>query len=285
MREKKGEEAIEVTGAFNQRPDGSTITLTAADTSLLLSGYTYTATVAAYIGADEPLTADAKLSIKWPAKPTAVTATLKNSEGIDVIRPESRVIVTPTLKNVYGHVYSENDLVFYRGTGTKAVEISHSEAPFTIQTDAGGFQLRLAGEITDLKAETYSLGLRFTENGQEVVTKSPAAIPIKMGTAKLTQSTKAVQLLKNDRYSYEEFIIGSDDETLSGIKDVQIIDKTNTFAIDNLGNGKFAIHFANSQVSAAALKAKSMSVKLDVFLEGNKTSKANASLSLKVNLA
>ena len=106
-----------------------------------------------------------------------------------------------------------------------------------------------------------------------------------MGTAKPVLSTKAVRLLKNDRYSYEEFRIETGDETLAGIREVRIVDKTNSFAIETIGSGKYAIHFAGNEVSAAAMKAKSMSVKLDVYLEGNNTAKANASLTLKINLA
>ena len=286
-REKKGEDPAIVTDAFNQTPSGSTIILTAKDLTAIPNGYTYTATVQADLGNGQAVAADTKLTVKSSQKSPAITATLKNSGGIDVIRPESTVIVTPTLKNVYGHVYAEEDLVFYRGTGAKATEITNKEEiPFIIQTDAGGYQLKLKGEIGDLKTDTYSLGMRFTtDNGQAVATKAPVAIPIKMGTAKLAQSTKAVQLLKNDRYSYEEILIWSDDATLSGIKDVKIVDKTNTFAVDYLGNGKVAIHFADNQISTAALKAKSMSIKLDIWLEGNNAAKANGSISLKVNLA
>ena len=287
LKEKKGEEPVDVTDAFNQTRNGSAIVLTANDASVIQSGYTYTAVVQADIGNGQALTANAKLNIKWPTKAPAITVTLKNSKNIDVLRPGSTaVIVTPTVKNVYGHVYTESDLIFYRGSGAKAVEISREEAPFTVITESGGYQLKLNGTISDPKTDTYSLGMRFTtEAGQTAATKTPVLIPIKMGTAKPVLSTKEVQLLKNDRYSYEEFRIETGDETLAGIREVRIVDKTNSFAIETVGSGKYAIHFAGNEVSAAAMKAKSMSVKLEVYLEGNNTAKANATLSLKVNIA
>jgi hypothetical protein len=51
--------------------------------------------------------------------------------------------------------------------------------------------------------------------------------------------------------------------------------------VEDLGNGQYAIGYKDDQIAA---KAKNGSVKLEVWLEGNNTAKANASVSVSVKV-
>ena len=104
-----------------------------------------------------------------------------------------------------------------------------------------------------------------------------------MGAAKLTQSTKAVNLLKDDRYSSGVVTITTSDATLSAIdweKTLEAFEETgNTlYELKQLDGNTVAICYKDSKITSAG------TVKIPVYLTGNLSAKPNATISVSVKL-
>ena len=114
-------------------------------------------------------------------------------------------------------------------------------------------------------------------------------LPVKMGKAKVQQSTKTVTLSKHDRYDRQSVVLSLGDGTLYDIANarVELADKTGRLTLIPMGGGEYAIGYKDNLLPKDIAKLKSMSVKLNVYLQGNGTvglakPKTNASLSVKV---
>lgn len=271
-RSKPGSSSVDVSSRFEVARDGSTLILTAK--SSLEKGYTYTATVGADLTGDfvAEMEKSVKLNIKWSdpskVKPSVV---LKTSGSIDTVRPDTSVTVTPTVKNYYGFTPKASDLQFYAGkTPIQAANI------FDVTVENGAYVIRNKNADSSVK---YSVVFSARVGSQTVTTKS-VPITVKMGTVKVAQSTKEVTLLKSDRYDSASFRLLPADNALSAIDHVEQ-DSTSAaqYTVVDLGNGDFAITFRDFRPAS-----KAATVKLNVYLVGNQTSKPNASVSVKVTL-
>ena len=104
-----------------------------------------------------------------------------------------------------------------------------------------------------------------------------------MGTAKIAQSTKTVTLLKTDKFSSGSVTLSLNDPGLSGIdwaRTVGDFNASNTlYQLVYLGGDTLEIHYGKD----AAPKAGT--AKIPVFLIGNQSTKANATVSVSVKLA
>ena len=115
-------------------------------------------------------------------------------------------------------------------------------------------------------------------NGHSFRSKS-FRIPITMGKVKVTQSTKAVTMLKKDRNSSAVFSLGTVDPTLK-IAGVTIAnDKKGLYKLTSLGCGRYAVSCTDKMT---AKTAKNTTLKLAVKVAGNYTEKPNTTVSLKV---
>ena len=228
-------------------------------------------------------------SVKYSAKVPAVSVALKASGAIDVIRPQSVVTLKPTIKNCYTHTLSESDLRFYLGTGKAAVLIENEDGcPFEAELIGGAFAVSMKdGETIDPKTQKFSVSM-VLEDGTE---SAKITLPVKMGSVKLTQSTKTVTLLKGDRYSRGTLVIGTTDAALSEIDwertcnaFVSTLDKDKQpcFELRYLGCGECAVCYAGYEISPTI---KAGTAKIPVFLVGNAGSKPNATVSVSVKLA
>ena len=105
-----------------------------------------------------------------------------------------------------------------------------------------------------------------------------------MGAAKVTASTKTVTLSKYDRYDRQSVVLSLDDDTLYDIgkADVVMNDRSGYLTLIELGNGEYAIGYANNRLPGSA---KQVNVKLSVTLCGNGSGRANATIPITVKIA
>ena len=110
------------------------------------------------------------------------------------------------------------------------------------------------------------------------------------GKSAVSISSKAVKMFKNDLLSTGEVTIRITDPTLTGIKDKGIklvspkVNGVEVFELHELGNGVYAIAFKDNTPPNPNWKYKGGTAKIQVFLEGNETAKANVTFSVKVNV-
>lgn len=267
---------------FEFEPDQNPIVIQA--TRAVPEGYTYNAVVSAVIGEEDDtevvVSTTVKLPVKWtPEAKLPVTVTLKAKGNIDVIRPDSAITLTPTVKNAYNYA---SGLVFYKMVGKNPVQLGEEENPFDWQkNDDGSYEIRLAknsgvNHVTD----KYAVGLKVTVQGwdgqRDYQTKSPTTLSIKMGSVKFSQSTKSVQLLKKDANSSGTVVVSVTDPTASGIS--KFTWNNDLYEVKDLKQGRFAI----SYIGPTDKNMKDTTLKLSVWLQGNETDKANGTISVKV---
>ncbi len=277
---------------FVQKWDGNQLVIRENPGQGLTAG-TYRVYLTATVAGEE-LTKFAAITVKSsdPAK-VAPSVTLKASGKLDVIRPASSIVLTPTMKNWYGHELSADDLIFYKGTGKSAVEITEAEEiPFAVKPVEPGektFTLTLKESI-NYKTEKYSVGMRDRSvEGSRALTKTPLTLTVTMGSVKLTQSTKSVELLRYDRFSNADLVIGTTDGTLAEIDHIDLVENNTSlpFAVDMIDGSTFAVHWRGDEVTVPA-KTRSAKLTLKVFLKGNPSllaKDANATLKLTVNIS
>lgn len=258
-----------VTKLFRIRQENAVLTLTAAGD---IPKGTYTAVVGADLGGDGIIDIEKsqKLSVKWsdPNK-VPVSVTLKASGSIDVIRPGTAITLTAAFKNWFSYVPSENDIVFYKNK----VEMTEN-IPFTVKIENGNYVI--SGNGADSSAK-YTVAFRAMIGGKQIVSK---AIPlsVKMSAVKVSQSVKTISLLKKDRFDSKILEITVPDGTkIHHI--TQTESSVSSFAVEDLGLGRYAISFRNNRVPP-----KGTTIKLNVYLVGNLTGKPNATVSVKVNI-
>ena len=291
----KTQEETDVTALFSKpERSGKVIRLTAVSPKQIPSGFTYQAEIRVRTGSRWSDLKPVKLPIKWsdPAR-VLPAATLKAKGSIDVIRPETEIVLTPTVQNLYGYKLKPENVVIYYKSGSSWIPLDalDLENPFRVMLRDESFVLRLKKDsglnhLTDKYAAGVSISVKEGDGTvRTAMTKSPVALSVKMGSAKMTQSTKEIQLLKQDQYSSATFTIGTDDAALAKIAKIVPAAAYAGYEIEDLGYGKLAVTFTGGQKAA-----KNTSLKFNVFLEGNETLKTdkpkpNAVISVKVTFA
>lgn len=246
------------------------------------------------------LTKDIAFTVKAtePSK-AAPSVTLKAVGKLDVIRPESFITLTPTMKNWYDHELSADDLIFFKGTGKNAVPITiEDDNPFEIDPVQEGnktFTIRLKSDVkVNYKSDKYSVGMRDGSKPDSLeLTKSRVTLSITMGTAKFTQSTKTVDIVNRDRYSYGTLRLTPTDDTFAPISWVEL-DTRSSSLLEAVKIDDYQIAFTYKEDK---IPDKKISAKLSVFLKGNPTVNnegnppaanvkkvANATISVTVNV-
>ena len=98
--------------------------------------------------------------------------------------------------------------------------------------------------------------------------------------AAVTQSTKTVDLLKRDKYSSAEIRLTPTDSQLS-IDRVELDTKSGQiYKLERLSDDTWVLCYLNHEFR----NQKSGTVKLNVFLTGNRTETPNVKVSVKVNI-
>ena len=267
LQAKGKEAAVEVKDLFTYTQSGNVITVTGKDAlKNYVKGYTYTAEVSSSVGTAKPVKLTVKASVKTPAP----TVTLKASGSIDVLRPGTELVLTPTFKNWFDY----DEAKFGLRLSNPDLDYRYKDGVFTV----------FAKENADVDPALNQAWM--TYEGRDVTAK-PVKLSLKMGKAIITQSTKTVTLSKNDRYDRQSVILSLSDSSLYDIRDAKVTmtDPSGNLRLIELGNGEYAIGYKDSKLPGNIAKLKSSTVKLVVFLQGNGGSKANATLSVKVNFA
>ena len=269
---------------FSTYSYSNSVVLTEQDIGPVEKGYTYYSFIS--IPGVTSNATKTKLSTKFSdADKVSIKASLATSGKIDVIRPNSSVVVKPKITNCYTYVPDLSDLIIYSVSGKKTEPIGTGENNpiFDVVIDASGnFVLtRKANVPINVKTQKFSVSLQFVADGKTVATKAPVKLPLVMGSAKLSVDPKTIQLLKNDKYTYATVKVSVTDSALSAISQVRIENKFSAYYdIREIGNGTYEL-FTKSGISLP----KSGTVKLEVLLEGNGENTANAVLPLTVKIS
>ena len=243
----------------------------------------YTATVTATYGSNsaEHISKDLGFTVKRSSTVSPASITLKAAGSIDVIRPQSTVKLTPTIKNWYLRPLEKGDLHIYRLVGKGSY--TDETALFDVELADGVYTVKAAESVNHLNKYFACIKASDINGGAD---GKMTALSVKMGTAKISQSEKSVMLLKHDRFSTATIRLSPADSSLSSIVKVTPDAKSaKLFDVKLLQNGDVLIAYKDSKFTTA----KAATVKLNVFLDGNTTvittnPKANATISVKVNI-
>lgn len=275
IQKVKGKEVLEdVTEMFNIDPSGGLFRITAKEGFAAEKGFTYNAVLEGRYGDGKTTDTTVKLNIKESAKQPTISLALKASGFIDVLRPETTsIVVTPTIKNWFDYDLKAEELTFKAMNGSVQENIGE---PFKVSVLNGSFIITAVGEINH--SWKYSAEVKMVLDGKEY--SKTVNLSIKQGTAKVTQNVKSVDLLQKDKYSSGSFQINPMDAGI-GIDRVELDEKSKAlYELRPLGNNTWEIHYKDYSPN----NPKTGTVKLNVFLKGNMTLKANAVLSMKINV-
>ena len=293
LREKAGETALDVTDRFVLTSTGPlSFTVKKAQASSLESGYTYTAHIEKNVGGNT-----VSCSIKLPVKFSAASkvrpsVTLKVTGTVDVVRPDSAITIMPSVKNCFTYSPAVSDLRVWKLNG-KVYDVDAREL-FDIRIKNGAFIVKLKPDSgvdhtkDKFKVQLVTQMLTVDTDGNEIlvpVESAQTAFTVKMGAVKLTQSAKTVYLLKTDRYSSGMVSIKAADTSLAPVdweKTKAGFDAKNygkPFDFRYTAEGKCVIFYTANVIPATL---KNGTVKIPIFLEGNLSSKPNATITIKV---
>ena len=216
------------------------------------------------------------LSVKILEAP--VTAALKASGAIDVVRDSTAITVTPTYKNYMGLSNINPVLTIESWSGKKGEDYQPvAEGLFGITPNANGtFTItKVPGAEADTTLK-YRAKLTFDSCAKPAYVN----LAVKSGTAKVVVSSSIV-LYKTDRFSRGTFRLTTADKTLNSIVKAEIKDAKyrNLFEIHSYGNGEFALGFKDNLIPAGKLPT---SVALNVFCDGSDKPVASVTLKLQV---
>jgi len=280
-------ELLEADDLFVRSDSGDTILLTQAPGAELNTKHAYAAVVLADLNRDgvfETICGEVKLTVKAsdPAK-VAPTVALKVSGAIDVIRTTGAITVKPTIKNCYGYTLQAADLKLYTVNGKEFAPIADEDNPFSVAVNDDAYVITVLNREKINHSVKYAVRYESELNGVQVLSgKAPTKLSVKMGSAKLNQSTKQVNLYREDRYGTGEVIISAAQAELTGIDRIELDAKSAEFyAIRYLGNGKVSIGFKDNAVKPGA---KAVTASLTVYLKGNQSTKPNGTVKVKINL-
>ena len=121
--------------------------------------------------------------------------------------------------------------------------------------------------------------------GETNVKSSMISLTVKMGTAKLVVKSEDTTLFSKDKNDRALVWFESADATLNDIVKVEFKNakQATMFDLIDYGDGTYAIGFKDGKVDKS-LMGKTVTVSLNVFVEGNQTAKANATANVKLTI-
>ena len=116
------------------------------------------------------------------------------------------------------------------------------------------------------------------------VKSSMISLSVKMGAAKLTVMTSDTTLFANDKNDRALVWFEAKDAALNDVSRVEIKDAKyqDKFEVIDYENGQFAIAFKDGVPEN--LIGKTVTLNLNVFIEGNETAKANTTAKVKLTI-
>lgn len=207
---------------------------------------------------------------------TAVTASMKASGTIDVVRNSTAITVTPAYKNYMGLADISPELTVESGNGKTYKEVDAGLFSI-VHNENGTFTItKVPGAEVDT-ALKYRAKLTFKGGANPTYVN----LAVKSGTAKVAVSGTPV-LYKADRFSRDTFRLITADKALNPIVKAEIkgAKYQGIFEVYSYGSGEFAIGFKGNKVPDGKLPT---SVVLNVYVDGN-PAKSVASVALKLQV-
>lgn len=215
------------------------------------------------------------LMVRIPAeKKSAVTMTARARGGIDVIRDASEVIVTPTYRNCLdGASLKKQVKVTWAQDGRNYSQDVTEDFILTWAQDGTLHVSKVPGKELAL---TGKYRLEILCEGMEK--EAYAALSVKCGTARFTVAS--VSLYAKDANDMARLTITTTDKTVNTLERVELKDARlkGTYEVLDLGGGQFALCLI------PGAKAKTGTVTLNLFCEGNTTAKPSGTVSVKVEI-
>lgn len=215
------------------------------------------------------------LMVRIPAeKKSAVTMTARARGGIDVIRDASEVIVTPTYRNCLdGASLKKQVKVTWAQDGRNYSQDVTEDFILTWAQDGTLHVSKVPGKELAL---TGKYRLEILCEGMEK--EAYAALSAKCGTARFTVAS--VSLYAKDANDMARLTITTTDKTVNTLERVELKDARlkGTYEVLDLGGGQFALCLI------PGAKAKTGTVTLNLFCEGNTTAKPSGTVSVKVEI-
>jgi len=212
-----------------------------------------------------------------------ITSSLKAKGSIDVIRDGTAVTITPSCKNCGNETERQEELLIYSSADNYTNPVNHL---FRIEQDDQGRYTLTAAEGLD-HSKTYKAKLVTRFEGIDPIETKLVKITVKMGTAKLTLKAEGNILFAKDKNSRVNFTLTAKDAALNGVSEVTIKSDKNKFdeklEIIPYGNGEFAIGFKGEGVHSS-LMGKTITVTLNIKVDGNVTAKVNTTAKLKLTI-
>lgn len=160
----------------------------------------------------------------------------------------------------------------------KGEDVTHL---FTVTEQNGSYRLTRAAKAELDHSQKYTVVLT-ADFGSGITATATAALKLKMGSAKLTLNAGSTTLFANNRNSRVNISFTSADGTLNKMARAELDPKLQSqFELFDYGNGQYAIGFKEGAVPA---KITSANISLNIWVEGNGSAKANASLKVKLSI-
>lgn len=238
-------------------------------------GKTYPVSVSAgYEGAPA-----VKLNVAVAKQNAVVKSTIKATGSLDVIRDGTAITVKPTYTNVTT-VGLENKAVLKLYSSADKYQDVIAE----VTAENGVFV------IDDSVITDHSLKYKAQLETRVYEDKTPVksnmiSLSVRMGTAKLTARTSDTTLFARDKNDRATVWFEAADAALNNVAKVEIKDTMQAamFEIIDYGSGVYAIGFKDGNVDPS-LVGKTVTVTLNVFIDGNLTAKANATAKVKLTV-
>ena len=215
------------------------------------------------------------LMVRIPAeKKSAVTMTARARGGIDVIRDASEVVVTPVYRNCLdGASLKKQVKVTWAQDGRNYSQDVTEDFILTWAQDGTLHVSKVPGKRLALTGK-YRLEIRCEGMEKEAYT----ALSVKCGTARFTVAS--VSLYAKDANDMARLTITTTDKTVNTLERVELKDARlkGTYEVLDLGGGQFALCLI------PGAKAKTGTVTLNLFCEGNTTAKPSGTVSVKVEI-
>ena len=212
---------------------------------------------------------EAVLTVTIPAQAASnVTVSAKASGFIDVIRDSSEIVVNPNYKNYLGlTAIDKTARIFWAKNGKNFTEDVSDAFRFSWD-ESGRLHLQRAGNLE----LTGKYRLELAVQGAQ----KPALVnlTLKSGTAKVTAAP--VVLYAKDANTRAELKFANQEAGLNPISRAEA--RSGEYTIENLSHGGFAIRPTPGKT------LKSGKVSLNLFFEGNTTTKPNATVNLSVEI-
>ena len=215
------------------------------------------------------------LMVRIPAeKKSAVTMTARARGGIDVIRDASEVVVTSTYRNCLdGASLKKQVKVTWAQDGRNYSQDVTEDFILTWAQDGTLHVSKVPGKRLALTGK-YRLEILCEGMEKEAYT----ALSVKCGTARFTVAS--VSLYAKDANDMARLTITTTDKTVNTPERVELKDARlkGTYEVLDLGGGQFALCLI------PGAKAKTGTVTLNLFCEGNTTAKPSGTVSVKVEI-